>query len=112
MGEIFISSGFIKGQKVDSLNNLKNDNISATYTRGKVFIEVTRPEAGGRKDYSTKIVKTLSKSPFDIIGLNYDGREINVPALLLFNSWSNFAATPEGIHSKENHVMSLADKLI
>jgi hypothetical protein len=41
MGEIFISSGFIKDQKVDSLNNLKNDNISATYTRDKVFIDAS-----------------------------------------------------------------------
>ncbi len=97
MGEFFISSGFIKDQKVEALNNLQHDNVSAKYSKGKVFIEITRPVTGGRRDYSNTVVKRLSKSPFDIIGMNYDGREIRVPALLLLNSWSNNAATPEGI---------------
>ncbi len=97
MGELFISSGFIKDQKIENLNNINNDDVSATYTKGSVFIEVTKPVTGGMRDYSKTVVKTVCASPFDIIGMNYDGREIRVPALLLLNSWSNCLAEPEGL---------------
>ena len=36
-------------------------------------------------------------SPFEIIRMNYDGREIKIPALLLLKSWTNSGATPEGL---------------
>ena len=103
MGEIFISSGFIKDQKVESLNNLQNDSIIATYVKGRVLIEVDRAVSGGMRDYSETVITTLSASPFDIIGLNYDGREIKAPALLLLNSWSNSLAEPEGIFFNYKH---------
>ena len=97
IGEIFISSGFIKDQKAVLLNNKKIDTVSATFEKGKVFIDVRSQVSGGGRDYATTKTQSIPASPFDIIGLNYDGREIRVPALLLLNSWSNSAATPEGI---------------
>ena len=97
IGEIFISSGFIKDQKAVLLNNKKTDKVTATYEKGNVFIDVKSPVSGGVRDYATTKTKSITASPFDIIGLNYDGKEIRVPALLLLNSWSNSGATPEGI---------------
>ena len=97
LGEMFISSGFIKDQKAVLLNNNKTDTVTATFKKGNINIDVKSPISGGAIDYATTKSKSITASPFDLIGLNYDGREIKVPALLLLNSWSNSAATPEGI---------------
>ena len=97
LGEMFISSGFIKDQKAVLLNNNKTDRVTATFKKGNINIDVKSPVPGGARDYATTKSKSITASPFDLIGLNYDGREIKVPALLLLNSWSNSAATPEGI---------------
>ena len=97
LGEMFISSGFIKDQKAVLLNNNKTDTVTATFKKGNINIDVKSPISGGARDYATTKSKSITASPFDLIGLNYDGREIKVPALLLLNSWSNSAATPEGI---------------
>ena len=97
LGEMFISSGFIKDQKAVLLNNNKTDTVTATFKKGNINIDVKSPVPGGARDYATTKSKSITASPFDLIGLNYDGREIKVPALLLLNSWSNSAATPEGI---------------
>lgn len=97
LGEMFISSGFIKDQKAVLLNNNKTDTVTATFKKGNINIDVKSPVSGGARDYATTKSKSIIASPFDLIGLNYDGREIKVPALLLLNSWSNSAATPEGI---------------
>ena len=105
IGELFITSGFISGKKITSLNNSKNDSINAEFEKGRVNIEIESPQKGGMRDYRTTITKRISADPFDIIGMTYDGRQIQFPALLLLKSWTNTFGTPEGIfynYYKEN----------
>ena len=103
IGEIFISSGFIKDRKTVLLDNKKTDTLTASLNKGKIYIkmeslaESTNLVPGGMGDYPNISRRTVTVSPFDIVRMNYDGRHIRVPALLLLNSWSNSAATPEGI---------------
>lgn len=97
IGELFITSGFISGKKITSLNNSKNDSINAEFEKGRVNIEIESPQKGGMRDYRTTITKRISADPFDIIGMTYDGRQIQLPALLLLKSWTNTFGTPEGI---------------
>ena len=103
IGEIFISSGFIKDRKTVLLDNKKTDTLTASLNKGKIYIkmeslaESTNLVPGGMGDYPNISRRTVTVSPFDIVNMNYDGRHIRVPALLLLNSWSNSAATPEGI---------------
>lgn len=103
IGEIFISSGFIKDRKTVLLDNKKTDTLTASLNKGKIYIkmeslaESTNLVPGGMEDYPNIPRRTVTVSPFDIVNMNYDGRHIRVPALLLLNSWSNSAATPEGI---------------
>jgi hypothetical protein len=97
IGELFITSGFISRKKITSLNNSKNDSINAEFEKGRVNIEIESPQKGGMRDYRTTITKRISADPFDIIGMTYDGRQIQLPALLLLKSWTNTFGTPEGI---------------
>ena len=98
MGEMFISSGFITSQKQTLLGNEANDPISASFYKGDVniILHSSLPSCSGIK-------KCITVSPFEIIGMNYDGREIQVPAFLLLNSWSNTFAEPEGIFFNYKH---------
>lgn len=98
LGEMFISSGFITSQKQTLLGNEANDPISASFYKGDVniILHSSLPSCSGIK-------KCITLSPFEIIGMNYDGREIQVPAFLLLNSWSNTFAEPEGIFFNYKH---------
>ena len=98
LGEMFISSGFITSQKQTLLGNEANDPISASFYKGHVniILHSSLPSCSGIK-------KCITVSPFEIIGMNYDGREIQVPAFLLLNSWSNTFAEPEGIFFNYKH---------
>jgi len=98
LGEMFISSGFITSQKQTLLGNEANDPISASFYKGDVniILHSSLPSCSGIK-------KCITVSPFEIIGMNYDGREIQVPAFLLLNSWSNKFAEPEGIFFNYKH---------
>ena len=89
LGEMFISSGFIKDQKAVLLNNNKTDRVTATFKKGNINIDVKSPVPGGARDYATTKSKSITASPFDLIGLNYDGREIKVPALVLLAQSGN-----------------------
>lgn len=98
LGEMFICSGFITSQKQTLLGNEANDPISASFYKGDVniILHSSLPSCSGIK-------KCITVSPFEIIGMNYDGREIQVPAFLLLNSWSNTFAEPEGIFFNYKH---------
>lgn len=98
LGEMFISSGFITSQKQTLLGNEANDPISTSFYKGDVniILHSSLPSCSGIK-------KCITVSPFEIIGMNYDGREIQVPAFLLLNSWSNTFAEPEGIFFNYKH---------
>ena len=109
IGEIFISSGFIKDRKTVLLDNKKTDTLTASLNKGKIYIkmeslaESTNLVPGGMGDYPNISRRTVTVSPFDIVNMNYDGRLINVPALLLLNSWSNSMAEPEGLFYNYRH---------
>jgi len=109
IGEIFISSGFIKDRKTVLLDNKKTDTLTASLNKGKIYIkmeslaESTNLVPGGMGDYPNISRRTVTVSPFDIVRMNYDGRLINVPALLLLNSWSNSMAEPEGLFYNYRH---------
>jgi len=109
IGEIFISSGFIKDRKTVLLDNKKTDTLTASLNKGKIYIkmeslaESTNLVPGGMGDYPNISRRTVTVSPFDIVRMYYDGRLINVPALLLLNSWSNSMAEPEGLFYNYRH---------
>jgi len=89
IGEIFISSGFIKDRKTVLLDNKKTDTLTASLNKGKIYIkmeslaESTNLVPGGMGDYPNISRRTVTVSPFDIVRMNYDGRHIRVPAVLL-----------------------------
>ena len=109
IGEIFISSGFIKDRKTVLLDNKKTDTLTASLNKGKIYIkmeslaESTNLVPDGMGDYPNISRRTVTVSPFDIVRMYYDGRLINVPALLLLNSWSNSMAEPEGLFYNYRH---------
>ncbi|MBO5690772.1 MAG: hypothetical protein J6R96_02805, partial [Spirochaetaceae bacterium] len=97
LGEIFASAGLTAEEKAVSLENKASDTLKATFEQGQVFIDVNSPVPGGMRDYTKAKAKSIMVSPFEIIRMNYDGREIKIPALLLLKSWTNSGATPEGL---------------
>ena len=97
LGEIFASAGLTAEEKAVPLENKASDTLKATFEQGQVFIDVNSPVPGGMRDYTKAKAKSIMVSPFEIIRMNYDGREIKIPALLLLKSWTNSGATPEGL---------------
>ena len=87
IGEMFISSGFLTDQKVTLLDNKQEEKINASFKKGKINIK-----------YGKKEIKA---EPFDIIGMNYAGSVINVPALMLLanqekNLWETLWGALQG----------------
>ena len=87
IGEIFISSGFIKDRKTVLLDNKKTDTLTASLNKGKIYIkmeslaESTNLVPGGMGDYPNISRRTVTVSPFDIVNMNYAAVEKGVSSL-------------------------------
>lgn len=57
----------------------------------------------GARDYRMTPKARYTVNALENISMYYDGRLINVPALLLLNSWSNSMAEPEGLFYNYRH---------
>ena len=113
LGEMFIESGFVTDSSVISINNNKDDIVTGKFNKGKMYITHSVPQEGGMRDYRTIPAKEYITDPFCLIQMNYDGRQITLPSLLLANSWSNSLSTPEGVfynYYKENEVIIKENK--
>ena len=96
LGEIFIGTG-------TAIDNGQSDKIEASYNNGSVSIAVLQGQGGGARDYRMTPKARYTVNALENISMYYDGRLINVPALLLLNSWSNDMAEPEGLFYNYRH---------
>ena len=97
LGEMFIQAGFVKEGTRINLDNGSKDKYEATYSNGKVHITVSKEQQGGMRDYRISKKSEHYVDALETVTLNYDNRQISVPALMLINSWKNKLATPEGL---------------
>lgn len=103
LGEIFIGTGLANEGTGISLDNAQSDRIEAVYNNGRVSITVSQEQFMGSRDYRMTPKAKYSVDALENISMYYDGRLINVPALLLLNSWSNSMAEPEGLFYNYRH---------
>ena len=97
LGEIFIGTGLANEGTGTAIDNGQSDKIEASYNNGSVSITVLQGQGGGARDYRMTPKARYTVNALENISMYYDGRLINVPALLLLNSWSNDMAEPEGL---------------
>ena len=97
LGEIFISTGLANEGTGTAIDNGQSDKIEASYNNGSVSIAVLQEQGMGARDYRMTPKARYTVNALENISMYYDGRLINVPALLLLNSWSNDMAEPEGL---------------
>ena len=97
MGEMFIQTGFVKEGTHINLDNGPKDKYEAIYENGKVYITVSTEQPDGIRDYRMIKKSEYYVDALETVTLNYDNRQITVPALILINSWQNKIATPEGL---------------
>ena len=103
LGEIFISTGLANEGTGTAIDNGQSDKIEASYNNGSVSIAVLQGQGGGARDYRMTPKARYTVNALENISMYYDGRLINVPALLLLNSWSNDMAEPEGLFYNYRH---------
>lgn len=96
-GEIFIGTGLANEGTGTAIDNGQSDKIEASYNNGSVSITVLQEQGMGARDYRMTPKARYTVNALENISMYYDGRLINVPALLLLNSWSNSMAEPEGL---------------
>ena len=97
LGEIFIGTGLANEGTGTAIDNGQSDKIEASYNNGSVSITVLQEQGMGARDYRMTPKARYTVNALENISMYYDGRLINVPALLLLNSWSNSMAEPEGL---------------
>ena len=97
LGEMFIQTGFVKEGTHINLDNGPKDKYEASYSNGKVSITVSKEQQGGMRDYRMTKKSEYYVDALETVTLNYDNRQISVPALMLINSWKNKLTTPEGL---------------
>ena len=97
LGEIFIGTGLANEGTDTVIDNGQSDKIEASYNNGRVSITVLQEQGMGARDYRMTPKARYTVNALENISMYYDGRLINVPALLLLNSWSNSMAEPEGL---------------
>ena len=97
LGEIFIGTGLANEGTGTAIDNGQSDKIEASYNNGSVSITVLQGQGGGARDYRMTPKARYTVNALENISMYYDGRLINVPALLLLNSLSNSMAEPEGL---------------
>ena len=103
LGEILIDSGFCNEGSATIIDKGKSDKIEATYINGRVSITVFHGQVMGVRDYRMGPESKHVVDALDSVSMDYDGRIINVPAILLLNSWSNDMAEPEGLFYNYRH---------
>ena len=103
LGEIFIGTGLANEGTGTAIDNGQSDKIEASYNNGSVSITVLQGQGGGARDYRMTPKARYTVNALENISMYYDGRLINVPALLLLNSWSNSMAEPEGLFYNYRH---------
>ena len=103
LGEIFISTGLANEGTGTAIDNGQSDKIEASYNNGSVSIAVLQEQGMGARDYRMTPKARYTVNALENISMYYDGRLINVPALLLLNSWSNDMAEPEGLFYNYRH---------
>ena len=103
LGEIFIGTGLANEGTGTAIDNGQSDKIEASYNNGSVSIAVLQGQGGGARDYRMTPKARYTVNALENISMYYDGRLINVPALLLLNSWSNDMAEPEGLFYNYRH---------
>lgn len=97
LGEIFIGTGLANEGTGTVIDNGQSDKIEASYNNGRVSITVLQEQGMGARDYRMTPKARYTVNALENISMYYDGRLINVPALLLLKSWSNDMAEPEGL---------------
>ena len=97
LGEILLETGFPREGTGISLDNAQSDRIEAVYNNGRVSITVSQEQFMGSRDYRMTPKAKYSVDALENIAMNYKGRIISVPAILLIKSWSNTLSEPEGI---------------
>ena len=103
LGEIFIGTGLANEGTGTAIDNGQSDKIEASYNNGSVSIAVLQEQGMGARDYRMTPKARYTVNALENISMYYDGRLINVPALLLLNSWSNDMAEPEGLFYNYRH---------
>ena len=103
LGEIFIGTGLANEGTGTAIDNGQSDKIEASYNNGSVSITVLQGQGGGARDYRMTPKARYTVNALENISMYYYGRLINVPALLLLNSWSNDMAEPEGLFYNYRH---------
>ena len=103
LGEIFIDTGLANEGPGTVIDNGQSDKIEASYNNGRVSITVLQEQGMGARDYRMTPKARYTVNALKNISMYYDGRLINVPALLLLNSWSNSMAEPEGLFYNYRH---------
>ena len=103
LGEIFIDTGLANEGTGTVIDNGQSDKIEASYNNGRVSITVLQEQGMGARDYRMTPKARYTVNALKNISMYYDGRLINVPALLLLNSWSNSMAEPEGLFYNYRH---------
>ena len=103
LGEIFIGTGLANEGTGTAIDNGQSDKIEASYNNGSVSITVSQEQLMGMRDYRMTPKARYTVNALENISMYYDGRLINVPALLLLNSWSNDMAEPEGLFYNYRH---------
>ena len=103
LGEIFIDTGLANEGPGTVIDNGQSDKIEASYNNGRVSITVLQEQGMGARDYRMPPKARYTVNALKNISMYYDGRLINVPALLLLNSWSNSMAEPEGLFYNYRH---------
>ena len=113
LGEIFIGTGLASEGTGISLDNAQSDRIEAVYNNGRVSITVSQEQFMGSRDYRMTPKAKYSVDALENIAMNYKGRIISVPAILLIKSWSNTLSEPEGIYYnyyREDLVWNILDE--
>ena len=95
--KIFIDTGLANEGTGTVIDNGQSDKIEASYNNGRVSITVLQEQGMGARDYRMTPKARYTVNALKNISMYYDGRLINVPALLLLNSWSNSMAELEGV---------------
>lgn len=103
LGEIFIGTGLANEGTGTVIDNGQSDKIEASYNNGSVSITVLQGQGMGARDYRMTPKARYTVNALENISMYYDGRLINVPALLLLNSLSNSMAEPEGLFYNYRH---------
>ena len=89
--KIFIDTGLANEGPGTVIDNGQSDKIEASYNNGRVSITVLQEQGMGARDYRMTPKARYTVNALKNISMYYDGRLMNVPALLLLGrtAWQN-----------------------